>query len=37
VTGVSWWEAKTAIIREAIRQYLAHPRYTLSATAEPTA
>ncbi len=33
VTGVSWWEAKTAIIREAIRLYLAHPRYTLSSTA----
>ena len=37
VTGVSWWEAKTAIIREAIRLYLAHPRYTLSSTAEATA
>ena len=33
VTGVSWWEAKPAIIREAIRLYLAHPRYTLSSTA----
>jgi len=33
VTGVSWWEAKTAIIRDAVRQYLAHPRYTLAATA----
>src|SRR5436190_582528 len=37
VTGVSWWEAKTAIIREAIRQYLAHPRYTLASMAEATA
>ena len=37
VTGVSWWEAKTAIIREAIRLYLAHPRYTLVSTAEATA
>ncbi len=33
VTGVSWWEAKTAIIREAVRLYLAHPRYTLTSTA----
>jgi len=33
VTGVSWWEAKTDIIREAIRLYLTHPRYTLSSTA----
>ena len=37
VTGVSWWEAKTSIIREAIRQYLAQPRYTLASTAESTA
>jgi hypothetical protein len=37
VTGVSWWEAKTALSREAIRQYLTHPRYTLSSTAESTA
>ncbi len=37
VTGISWWEAKTAIIREALRLYLADPRYTLSATAEATA
>ncbi len=37
VTGVSWWEAKTAIIREAIRLYLTHPRYTLASTAEATA
>src|SRR4051794_3821300 len=37
VTGVRWWEAKTAIIREAIRLYLAHPCYTLSSTAQSTA
>src|SRR3954454_11304974 len=37
VTGISWWEAKTTIIREAIRLYLTHPRYTLSSTAEATA
>jgi hypothetical protein len=33
VTGVSWWEAKTDIVREAVRLYLAHPRYTLTSTA----
>ena len=33
VTGVAWWAAKTEIIREAVRLYLAHPRYTLSSTA----
>ena len=32
-TGVSWFEAKTAIVRSAIREYLAHPRYLLPATA----
>jgi len=37
VTGVSWWEAKTAIIRAAIRPYVAHPRHTLAPTAEATA
>jgi hypothetical protein len=37
VTGVSRWEAKTAIIREAVRQYRAHPLYTLTSTAAPTA
>ena len=37
VTGTSWWEAKASIIREAIRHYLAHPRFTLTSTAEPTA
>jgi putative transposase len=34
-TGVSWYEAKTDIIRTAIRQYLAQPRYTLAS--DPTA
>jgi len=33
LTGISWFEAKTDIIREAVRAYLAHPRYTLGATA----
>jgi hypothetical protein len=33
VTGVSWWEAKTGIVREAVRAYLAAPRYTLPSTA----
>jgi putative transposase len=37
LTGVSRWEAKAALIREAIRQHLAHPRYTLPSTAEATA
>jgi len=32
-TGVSWFEAKHSIVREAIRAYLAQPRYTLSSTA----
>jgi putative transposase len=32
-TGVSWYEAKTAIIREAIRCYLAYPLYVLHPTA----
>jgi putative transposase len=32
-TGVSWHEAKTVIVREAIRQYLAHPSYSLQPTA----
>ncbi|HRY16298.1 MAG TPA: transposase [Candidatus Competibacteraceae bacterium] len=31
--GVSWFEAKTAIIRPAVRAYLANPLYTLPATA----
>ncbi len=36
-SGVSWWEAKADIIREAIRRSLAHPRYTLAPTMVPTA
>jgi len=32
-TGVSWFEAKTGIVREAIRAYLAQPLYTRLATA----
>jgi putative transposase len=32
-TGVSWYEAQAAILREAIRRYLAHPRYVLQPTA----
>ena len=31
--GLSWFEAKTAIIRPAVRAYLANPLYTLPATA----
>jgi len=32
-TGISWFEAKTSIIREAVRAYLAKPLYTLNSTA----
>lgn len=32
-SGVSWFEAKTSIIRSAIRHYLAYPTITLQATA----
>lgn len=32
-TGISWFEAKTGIIRAAIRAYLAHPAFTLCSTA----
>jgi putative transposase len=32
-TGVSWFEAKTAIVREAVRAYLARPLYTQTSTA----
>ena len=28
--GISWYEAKTSIIRDAVRAYLANPLYTLS-------
>jgi putative transposase len=31
--GISWFEAKTSIIRSAICQYLAHPTITLQSTA----
>jgi putative transposase len=34
-TGTSWYQAKTDIIRTAIRAYLAHPRYSLAG--DPTA
>jgi putative transposase len=33
LTGISWFTAKTDIIRDAVRAYLAHPLYTLGATA----
>ena len=32
-TGTSWFEAKTAIIREAVRAYLAQPLYIQVSTA----
>ena len=32
-SGVSWFEAKTSIIRSAIRHYLAYPTFTLQSTA----
>ena len=32
-TGTSWFEAKTSIVRDAIRAYLAQPRYTQLSTA----
>ena len=32
-TGISWFEAKTSIIREAVRAYIANPRYCLIPTA----
>jgi hypothetical protein len=32
-TGVSWYEAKLLIIRDAVRAYLAHPFYSLTLTA----
>jgi putative transposase len=32
-TGISWFEAKTAIIREAVRLYIAYPLYSLIPTA----
>ncbi len=33
LTGISWFEAKTSIIRDAVRAYLAEPLYTLNPTA----
>lgn len=32
-TNVSWYDAKQEIVRDAIRRYLAHPRYRLRSTA----
>ena len=32
-TGISWFEAKVSIIRDAVRAYLAEPLYTLNPTA----
>lgn len=32
-TGISWFEAKTSIIREAVKAYIANPRYSLQPTA----
>jgi putative transposase len=32
-TGVSWFEAKAMIVREAVRFYLSNPLYTLVSTA----
>ena len=32
-SGVSWFEAKTSIVRSAMRQYLAQPTITLASTA----
>jgi putative transposase len=33
ITGVSWYEAKARIVRDAVRNYLAHPIYLLRSTA----
>lgn len=32
-SGVSWFEAKTKIVRGAVRAYIANPLYTLAPTA----
>ena len=32
-TGISWYEAKLAIVRDAVRAYLAAPRFVLTPTA----
>jgi putative transposase len=31
--GVSWYEAKLSIVREAVREYLRQPLYLLTPTA----
>ena len=33
VKGISWFEAQSAIIREAVRAYLAQPLFSLNPTA----
>ncbi len=33
MTGISWYEAKARIVRDAIRSYIAHPIYLLGSTA----
>jgi hypothetical protein len=33
MTGISWYEAKVRIVRDAIRSYIAHPIYLLGSTA----
>ena len=33
VKGISWYQAKLNIVRDAVRPYLAHPLYSLSPTA----
>lgn len=33
-TGICWFDAKTGIIRSAMRLYLAHPTITLGSTAQ---
>jgi hypothetical protein len=32
-TGISWYERKLSIVREAVRDYLAHPFLQISPTA----
>ena len=29
MTGISWYEAKVRIVRDAVRSYIAHPIYIL--------
>ena len=33
MTGISWYEAKARIVRDAVRSYIAHPIYLLRSTA----